>query len=51
MENSHVSALHAKHDALKMKIRHELSRPLPDTLRLAEMKKRKLRLKEELYSG
>lgn len=51
MENSHVSALHAKHDALKMKIRHELSRPLPDTLRLAEMKKRKLRLKEELYSS
>ncbi len=48
MENSHVSALHAKHDALKMKIRHELSRPMPDGVRLKEMKKQKLRLKEAL---
>lgn len=48
MDNSHVSALHAKHDALKAKIRHELSRPMPDAFRLAEMKKRKLRLKETL---
>lgn len=48
MENSHVSALHAKHDALKTKIRHELSRPMPDAVRLTEMKKQKLRLKEAL---
>jgi len=48
MENSHISALHAKHDALKAKIRHELSRPMPDAVRLMEMKKQKLRLKEAL---
>lgn len=51
MENSHISALHAKHDAIKAKIRHELSRPLPDALRLADLKKRKLRLKEELQNA
>lgn len=50
MENSHISALQAKHDAIKATIRLELSRPLPDAMRLAELKKRKLRLKEELYS-
>ena len=48
MENSHISALHAKHNALKAKIRHELSRPMPDAFRLTEMKKQKLRLKEVL---
>lgn len=50
MENSHISALQAKHDAIKARIRLELSRPLPDSVRVAELKKQKLRLKEELYS-
>lgn len=50
MENSHISALRAKHDALKAKIRHELTRPMPDAIQLAEMKKQKLRLKETLNS-
>jgi len=50
MDNSHISALQAKHDALKAKIRFEMSRPLPDSVRVAELKKQKLRLKEELYS-
>ncbi len=48
MENSHISALHAKHVALKAMIRNELSRPMPDATRLSEMKKQKLRLKEVL---
>lgn len=48
MEKSHVSALRAKHDALKAKIRFELSRPMPDDLLLVELKKQKLRLKESL---
>ena len=50
MDNSHISALNAKHHALEAKIRTEMSRPMPDTYLLAEMKKRKLRLKEELAS-
>lgn len=48
MENSHISALQAKRDALKARIHMELSRPLPDSTRLAVLKKQKLRLKEEL---
>lgn len=48
MENSHISALQAKHNALKAKIRTELSRPLPNTIELAMLKKQKLQLKEEL---
>lgn len=48
MENGRLSALQAKHNALKAKIRLELSRPLPDPFRLASLKKRKLQLKEAL---
>ena len=51
MDNSHVSALNAKHGALETKIRSEMSRPSPDMMLVAEMKKRKLRLKEELCSA
>lgn len=50
MENSHISALQAKRDALKAKIRNELSRPMPDAVQLAYLKKQKLRLKEEQFS-
>jgi hypothetical protein len=48
MENSHVSALHAKHHAIDAKIRDELSRPRPDGMLLSRMKKQKLQLKEAL---
>ena len=51
MENSHFSSLKAKRDALKAKIRLELSRPMPDALLLADLKKRNLRLKEELHGA
>lgn len=51
MENSHVSALQAKHNALQSRINAEMSRPLPNTVLLAEMKKQKLRLKEELLNS
>jgi hypothetical protein len=49
MENTHISALRAKHDALKDRIRNELSRPLPDMSLLASLKKQKLRVKEALH--
>jgi hypothetical protein len=48
MENTHVSELNAKHEALHQKIRIEMMRPLPDASFLATLKKQKLRLKEEL---
>lgn len=48
MENSHISALQAKHAGLDERIRAESSRPLPDATLLAQLKKRKLRIKEEM---
>ncbi len=48
MENSHVSALSAKHAGLDARIKAETSRPKPDTVLVASLKKQKLRLKEEL---
>lgn len=51
MENSHISTLRARHQALKTKIRHELGRPLPDTFRISELKKQKLQLKEALNNS
>ncbi|MPT47249.1 MAG: DUF465 domain-containing protein [Sphingobium sp.] len=51
MENSHISTLRARHEALKTKIRNELSRPMPDTYLLAKLKKQKLQLKESLSSS
>jgi hypothetical protein len=48
MEQSHVSALQLKHAGLERQIEDELSRPLPDLATVQALKKRKLRIKEEL---
>ena len=48
MEQSHVSALQLKHRGLEREIAHEMSRPVPDFAHLQDLKKRKLRIKEEL---
>jgi hypothetical protein len=48
MQNAHTSALEAKHATLDRKIAAESQRPLPDTMILAELKRQKLRLKEEI---
>lgn len=48
MQNAHISALTAKHSNLDQRIAAESQRPLPDQLRIAELKKQKLRVKEEL---
>jgi hypothetical protein len=48
MENSHVSALSAKHAGLDARIKAESSRPMPDAILVASLKKQKLRLKEEI---
>lgn len=49
MQNAHFSALEAKHSKLEQRIASESQRPHPDQLLLADLKKRKLRVKEELY--
>ena len=46
--DSHIQELADKHHKLDEQIHEELHRPLPDDLTLSELKKRKLRLKEEI---
>jgi hypothetical protein len=48
MESSHVSALQLKHAGLERKLAEERSRPLPDLVTIQSLKKRKLKIKEEL---
>jgi len=48
METSHVSALQLKHAGIERQIQQEMSRPLPDDVTIQALKKRKLKLKEEL---
>ena len=45
---SHIQELADKHHKLDEQIQEELHRPHPDDIALAELKKRKLRLKEEI---
>lgn len=48
METSHVSALQLKHAGLERQLQEEMSRPLPDNTLIQALKKRKLRIKEQL---
>jgi hypothetical protein len=48
MQTAHFSALEAKHASLDRKIADEQGRPAPDTSIIADLKKRKLRIKEEM---
>jgi hypothetical protein len=43
-----IDALKAKHQALEIAIEHENSRPLPDDVAIVDLKKQKLRIKDEL---
>lgn len=48
MQTTHQMALETKHATLDKRIAEEIHRPLPNAMRLAELKKQKLRLKEEI---
>ena len=48
MDASHYSALQLKHAGIERQIQEEMSRPMPDNAVLQTLKKRKLRIKEEL---
>jgi len=48
MEASHMSALMEKHAGLERQIQDEMNRPAPDDALLHELKKRKLRIKDEI---
>jgi hypothetical protein len=47
-KSAHLEQLQIKHAQLDEKIQSELRHPIPDTLRLAQFKKEKLRLKEQI---
>ena len=51
MESSHVSALQTKHAGIDAQIREEERRPAPDTATIQALKKKKMRLKEELATN
>ncbi|MBB3066843.1 DUF465 domain-containing protein [Limibacillus halophilus] len=44
----HVQALREKHSTLERRINTENQRPHPDDVRIAELKKKKLQLKDEI---
>ena len=48
MDKANVEELSSKHAALSAQIDEEEHRPLPDMIKLHELKKEKLRLKDEL---
>lgn len=48
MHSAHLSALETKHAQLDRQITDEEHRPRPDELLIAELKKRKLRVKEAM---
>ena len=48
MDTSHVSSLHLKHAGLEKRIEEEMNRPRPDIAVIQTLKKRKLRIKEEI---
>ncbi|WP_081974265.1 MULTISPECIES: DUF465 domain-containing protein [Sphingomonas] len=48
MQTTHQQALETKHAALDRRIADEVHRPLPDAAILTDLKRKKLKLKEEL---
>ncbi|MHA6334616.1 YdcH family protein [Qipengyuania sp. CAU 1752] len=51
MVSSHVNALQSKHAGLEERLNDEMNRPAPDTAKIQELKKAKLRLKEEIAAN
>ena len=48
MHSAHLSALQTKHAGIDRRIAEEERRPLPDQAVLHDLKKQKLRVKEEM---
>ncbi len=48
MHTSHVDALQIKHSGLDARLRDELTRPAPDAAMIQDIKKQKLKIKEEI---
>ncbi len=50
MSVTHLSALKSRHADLDVKIANEERRPCPDAAALAQLKKQKLKIKEEMLA-
>ena len=48
MNAVHLASLSSKHAAIDAQLALEKQKPLPDSLRIARLKKEKLRLKEQI---
>ncbi|NCP10881.1 MAG: YdcH family protein [Sphingomonadales bacterium] len=48
MPHPHAAALQTKHSEIDRLIESEEKRPAPDSTRLADLKRRKLKVKEEI---
>lgn len=48
MQSSHQTALETKHAGLDRRIEQENQRPAPDAMLIADLKRQKLRVKEEI---
>jgi hypothetical protein len=48
MHTSHIDALQTKHAGLDARLRQEMARPAPDAAMVQDIKKQKLRIKEEI---
>ncbi len=48
MASAHLDSLSAKHAQLESAIFEEMQRPMPNSFQLAQWKKEKLRLKEQM---
>lgn len=46
--DAHVASLEQKHAHLEKAISEEVHRPVPDSVKLARLKREKLRIKEEI---
>ena len=47
-QEEELEALRAEHRHLDDEIEREMQRPVPDTMRIQEMKRQKLRIKDEI---
>ena len=46
--SAHLTQLNSKHASLEQKIQEEMRRPMPDHLRISQLKKQKLQIKDEI---
>lgn len=46
--SAHIDELQEKHKSLQSQIEKEMARPLVDSLKIVDLKRRKLRIKEKI---